>query len=212
MVAGGSGSGDYLTLVTGPISGGQNSYTYDSAERVSTVTDSEGYRITKDYDNLDRPTTTIYPDSTSDQTFYNKLDVYYTVDRQGRTTYNQYDAIRELMQTTDPLGRTTKYTWCLCGGLSTLTDANNNVTTWNLDTEGRVTGKKNHVDSSQFTYAYESNLSRLHSMTDARGSLATYSYNTDNTLSGTTYSPGSGVAATQREFYLTILSTIGLQA
>ena len=56
----------------------------------------------------------------------------------SRVTKNNYDAIRELLLTTDPLGRTTKYTWCTCGGLSTLTDANNNVTTWGLDEEGRV--------------------------------------------------------------------------
>jgi RHS repeat-associated protein len=118
-----------------------------------------------------------------------------TIDRQGRVTTNQYDAIRELLQTTDPLGRTTKYTWCTCGGLSTLTDANNNVTTWGLDEQGRVTSKT-YADSSAISYTYETHTSRLHTMTDARGSVATYAYNADNTLSGTTYSPGSGVAST----------------
>jgi RHS repeat-associated protein len=193
--SGGSGTGDYLTLVTGPISGATTSYTYDSAERVRTATDSEGYTITSNYDNLDRLTSTVYPDGTSDQTVYNKLDVDHTIDRQGRLTQNWYDAIRELMQTRDPLGRNVKYTWCLCGGLSTLTDPNNNVTTWGLDTQGRVTSKK-YADSSTINYTYESDESRLHSMTDARGSGATYAYNTDDTLSSVTYSPGSGVSST----------------
>src|ERR1700676_1400057 len=87
------------------------------------------------------PNASTHGPPTTDKTFYNKLDVDHTVDRQGRVTYNTYDAIRELLSTTDPLGRTTKYTWCLCGGLSTLTDANGNVTTWGLDTQGRVTSK-----------------------------------------------------------------------
>lgn len=126
---------------------------------------------------------------------YVNLDVARQIDRQGRITSNQYDAIRELIQTTDPLGRTTKYTWCTCGGLSTLTDANGNVTTWNLDTLGRVTGKV-YADSSQITYTYESSTSRLHQMTDALGSTSTYAYNLDNTLAGTTYVPASGVSAT----------------
>jgi YD repeat-containing protein len=126
---------------------------------------------------------------------YRKLDVDHTIDRQGRVTSNTYDAIRELLSTTDPLGRTTKYSWCTCGGLSTLTDANGNVTTWGLDEQGRVTSKT-YADSSAINYVYESNLSRLHTMTDARGSVATYSYNADNTLAGTVYSPGTGVATT----------------
>ena len=185
----------YLSTVTGPVTGATTTYTYDSAGRVHTVTDSEGYMVTNGYDNLDRPTSTSYPDGTSDQTVYKILDVWKTIDRRNRTTWNQYDAIRELVQTTDPQGRTTKYSWCTCGGLSTLTDANNNVTTWNLDLQGRVTGKS-YADGSHISYGYESNTSRLHSMTDALGSVATYGYNADNTLASTTYTPASGVSST----------------
>ncbi len=185
----------YLLSVTGPVSGAKTTYTYDSFGRVATIQDSEGYVTTSGYDASDRPTSISYPDGTSDQTFYANLDVDHTVDRQGRVTRNTYDAIRELLTTTDPLGRTTQYSWCTCGGLSTLKDANGNVTTWNLDIMGRVTGKV-YADSSQITYTYENNLSRLHSMTDANGNGATYSYNSDNTLASTAYTPGSGIAAT----------------
>jgi RHS repeat-associated protein len=188
------GSG-YLTGVTGPVSGATTGYTYDSYGRVQTVTDSEGYVITNAYDAADRPTVTTYPDGTTDQTIYKNLDVAKTIDRQGRAAYNYYDAIRELIQTTDSLGRTTKYTWCTCGGLSTLTDANGHVTTWNLDIMGRVTGKV-YADASAIGYTYETNTSRLHQMTDARGNVAVYSYNVDNTLSGTAYTPASGVSST----------------
>jgi YD repeat-containing protein len=192
------GSG-YLTSVTGPVTGATTGYTYDSAGRVHTVTDSEGYVITMAYDNLDRPVSSTYPDGTTDQTLYDgasyPLDVAHSIDRQGRVTTSQYDAIRELIQTTDPLGRTTKYGWCTCGGLATLTDANGHLTTWNHDLQGRVTSKV-YADSSQITYTFETTTSRLHSMTDARGNQAAYAYNTDNTLSGTTYTPASGVSST----------------
>jgi len=173
-------SSGYLQTVTGPVSGATTNYTYDSAGRVQTVTDSEGYVLTMAYDNLDRPVSTTYPgtptttpvDTKTDITVYNKLDVAQTVDRQGRTSYRYYDAIRELVQTTDPLGRGTWYTWCSCGGLSTLTDANGKVTTWGLDRQGRVTSKT-YADTSAISYVYETNTSRLHTMTDAKGNVAT---------------------------------------
>jgi RHS repeat-associated protein len=57
-------------------------------------------------------------------------------------------------------------------------------TTWNNDLLGRV-GSKVYADGSQVSYAYESSTSRLHQMTDARGNVAVYRYNADNTLGGT---------------------------
>ncbi len=191
----GTGVGNYMTTVTAPMTGATTSYTYDSVGRVATVTDSEGYKLTYSYDNLDRRTLVTYPDSTTDQTIYQYLDVIKTIDRQSRTTSNQYDAIREVLQTTDADNRTTKYAWCLCGGLAQLTDANNNVTTWTLDLQGRATAKT-YADSTQITYTYENTTSRLHQMQDANGNKAVYAYNKDNTLSGTTYTPGTGIAAT----------------
>jgi len=191
----GNSSSNRLYTVKGPITGAVTTYAYDSSGRVQTVTDSEGYVLTYAYDNLDRPTTTTYPDGTTDQTVYKNLDVDHTTDRQGRTSYNTYDAIGELLQTTDPLGRTTKYTWCICGGLASLTDANGNVTSWGLDTQGRVLSKT-YADVSEIRYLYQTNTSRLSTMTDARGTVATYNYNADNTLSGVTYVPGTGIATT----------------
>jgi RHS repeat-associated protein len=191
----------YLTSVTGPVAGATTSYTYDSVGRVHTVTDSEGYTTTASYDNFDRLVKTTYPDGTSDQTLYDDpsapLDVAHTIDRQGRVTTNKYDAIRELIQTTDPQGRSTKYGWCTCGGLATLTDANGHVTTWNLDLEGRV-GCKVYADSSEIDYSYETTTSRLAGMQDAVGNATTYTYNVDNTLASSAYAytPASGVAAT----------------
>jgi RHS repeat-associated protein len=185
----------HLHTVTAPATGATTTYTYDSAGRVHTVTDSEGYVMTVSYDNNDRPVRTSYPDGTSDQLVYDKLDVGQSVDRQGRVTRNRHDAIRELMQTTDPLGRATKYTYCTCGAVSSITDANNNTTTFNLDGLGRRTAKI-YADSSQITYLYETDTSRLHSMTDVRGDTAVYAYNADNTLASTTYTTASGVAST----------------
>jgi YD repeat-containing protein len=61
-------SRNYLASVTGPVSGATTGYTYDGSGRVHTVTDSEGYVLTMAYDNLDRPTSTLYPDIGSRRT------------------------------------------------------------------------------------------------------------------------------------------------
>jgi RHS repeat-associated protein len=188
-------SSGYLESVTGPIAGAVTTFSYDSAGRIHTVTDSEGYIITTAYDNNDRPLTTTYPDGTTEQIVYDNLDVSQMIDRQGRVTRERYDPIRERLQIIDPLGHTVKYTWCTCGGLSTITDSNGNVTTWNLDAEGRVTGKI-YPSGATVTYTYESNINRLHSTSDERGDVTVYSYNVDNTIAGTTYSVASGVAST----------------
>ena len=57
----------YLMTVTGPVTGATTGYTYDGFGRVRTVTDSDGYVVTTDYDALDRPTVTTYPDATFQQ-------------------------------------------------------------------------------------------------------------------------------------------------
>jgi RHS repeat-associated protein len=185
-------SNGYVNSVSGSITDAMT-YTNNGIGLVTSSVDSEGYTLNMSYDYLDRLATVTYMDGTTDLTSYNKLDVASTTDRQGRITTNQYDAIRELLQTTDPLGRTTQYSWCTCGGLSQLTDANGNITEWDLDTEGRVTGKTYGYtgghNSSTLYYTYETNSGRLSSMTDARSNKAAYVYNTDNTLASTTYTP-----------------------
>ena len=184
---GGTGTGTYLTSVTGPIAGAVTYYTYDAANRVNAVTDSESYTVRTGYDNLDRPTVVTYPDGSTDTTAYHILDVDHTTDRQGRTTQNTYDSIRQLLTTMDPQGRITKYGWCTCGALASLTDANANTTQWGLDREGRVISKT-YADGTSDTYAYETNSTRLSAMTNANSYASLYTYNVDNTLARTSYS------------------------
>jgi len=198
-------SSGYLTSVTGPVAHAVTGYTYDSLGRVASVTDlsdnSNPYTLNFAYDYLDRQTTTTYPDSTTDQTVYGTptsawpLDVDHVIDRQGRTTNFTYDAIREKLTATDPKSQVTTYTWCTCGGLASLKDANNHTTTWSRDLQGRATAKI-YADSTQITYNYEAATSRLASMGDANGNSAAYTYNLDNTLASTAYTSGTGISAT----------------
>ena len=169
--------------VTGPVTGATTAYTYDGYGRVRTVTDSDGYVLTTDYDALDRPTFVTYPDTTFQQIIYDngKLDVHQTKDRLGRMTTIEHDALRRVTSITDPLMRQTIFTWCNCGGLHDMTDALMHTTTWNRELQGQVISKV-LADSTHIDYVYETTTSRLNQMTDAKSQVTHYQYFTDDDL------------------------------
>ncbi len=179
----------YLTKIDGPLPGNQDVTTlsYDGFGRLYTATDSEGYTRVFSYDALDRPTQTAYPDGSTEQTVWNKLDAVLMKDRIGRWSQRSFDSIDELSYEIDPLGRKTQYVWCTCGSLLTLMDPLGHSTSWQHDLQGRTT-QKALQDSSSTNYAYESWSSRLLSSTDARGQIKSYFYNADNTPYQTNYS------------------------
>jgi RHS repeat-associated protein len=176
----------YLESVTGPASGATTSYTYDSYGRTETVTDSDGYVLTFDYDALDRQTKVTYPDSTYEETVYERLDGVRSRDRLGRWTHRVHDALRRVVATTDPLGRTITQQWCHCGSMDALIDANGNRTGWERDIQGRVT-KEIRANGSEWLYAYEDTTSRLETVTDPKEQVKTYSYLLDDNLQGVSY-------------------------
>jgi RHS repeat-associated protein len=178
--------------------------TYDSADRVQTQTDSQGYTLTYAYDNLDRITSITYPDGTTDLYDYNfqsgphvgtaSLELRKYTDRLGRVTTYDYDADRRLSSVTEPTSgtstRTTQYAYYEDGTLKEITDANNNVTHWDIDLQSRPIDKiyAYGTGSAQTeTYAWENTSSRLHSITDALGQVKTFAYTKDNRVAGITY-------------------------
>jgi RHS repeat-associated protein len=178
--------------------------TYDSADRVQTRTDSEGYQLTYAYDNLDRVTTLTYPDGTTDLFDYTfqsgpllgtpSLELRKYTDRLGRVTTYAYDADQRRTSVTEPLTstttRTTSFDYYENGALKDITDANGNVTHWDIDIESRPTDKIYAYGTAQAkteTYTYENTTSRLKSITDALGQVKTFSYTTDDLISGLTY-------------------------
>ncbi|MEW6738045.1 MAG: hypothetical protein AB1489_42605, partial [Acidobacteriota bacterium] len=185
-----------LTQIVGPVTGATTTYGYDPVftYRVKIVTDSENYTFTTDYDALDRVVKVTYPDATFEQISYvrtsdNKmiLDPTQIIDRLGRTTRKLYDGLRRVTSITDPLQRTTTFSYCNCGGLYQMVDALGQRTTWNRDLQGRVISKV--LDDSQqvTTYGYESTTSRLKQMTDAKNQTTNYEYFKDNNLKQVSY-------------------------
>lgn len=70
---GGTAPAGYLESITSPPFNSVSAVTrfgYDSANRVRTVTDSDNYVVTTEYDNLDRKTKVTYPDTTYEQFLY----------------------------------------------------------------------------------------------------------------------------------------------
>jgi RHS repeat-associated protein len=176
----------YLTSVTGPVTGGTTSFTYDAYGRTRTVTDSDGYTVTTDYDLLNRATKRSYPDTTFDETVYDKLDAVQTRDRLGRWSRTSYDAVRRVTAMRDPAGRTITQEWCGCGSLDALVDANGNRTRWERDVRGRVT-KEIRANGSETLYVYENTTSRLKALTDAKSQVTTYTYAKDDQLTNLAY-------------------------
>ena len=180
------GANGYLLSVRRPVAGATMTYAYDGFGRVRTVTDSEGYALATDFDALDRPTKVTYPDGTYEQTIYNRLDPEQRRDRLGRWSETFYDALRRRVASRDALGQTTTFQWCSCGSLDKIVDPHGNATSWGRDLQGRVTSET-RADSAQWAYVYENTTSRLHTRTDAKQQVATYTYFPDNNLSQIAY-------------------------
>lgn len=176
----------YLYSNTGAVANATTSYTYDALGREKTITDSEGYKTTYDYDALDRITKTDYPDSTFTQSIYNRLDVEWSCDRLGRWSHQFHDALRHLVAKQDPLGHTTNFGYCLCGALTSETDPAGNTTQWAQDIQGRQISKT-YADGKQTIYAYEHSTSRLKSATDAMSQVTNFAYDVDDKLKQISY-------------------------
>jgi len=177
----------YLLSIVGPVAGATTTYAYDAYGRTHTVTESDGYVITAAYDALDRLTQITYPDATSDLTVYDRLDVTQRVDRAGRITRYFHDPLRRLATTRDPLGRVVTQQWCACGSLDKLIDGNGHATSWERDIENRVTREVRADGVTATQYTYEATTSRLATVTDPKGQVATYTYAADDRVTQVAY-------------------------
>jgi len=199
----------YLTSITSPVFNGSSavtSFTYDGFNRIRTVTDTDGYAVTTDYDSLDRKTKITYPDATYQQFQYTDnvtavmtLDLTGSRDRRGLWTYRHYNANRQMDSITDPQNRTTQYGWCTCGALTSITDPKQQVTLFNRDIESRVY-QKVFNDNTTIDYLYEGQTapntagatSRMKSSTDPKNQRTNYTYLADENVAQITYTDTSG--------------------
>lgn len=215
---GGTAPSGHLESITSPPFNGNFAVTtfgYDSFHRVRTVTDSDNYTVTTDYDNLDRKTKVTYPDTTFEQFQYTdndtgvmQLDLTASRDRRGLWTYRKYDRNQHMTSIKDPENRTVVYGWCTCGSLTSITDPNGNVTTFNRDIQSRVY-EKVFQDTTKISYLYDGQTapntagatSRLQSSTDAENQRTDYLYYLDNNLHQVSYANALLPTPTVSYFY-----------
>ncbi|RYG48260.1 hypothetical protein EON79_04995 [bacterium] len=170
---------DRLAKVLGPKNETLQTLTYDEANRVRTVQDAAGLLRMFSYDNIDRVTSVLYPDGTSTAVEYKHLDPAKVTDRRGRVTNYTFDALRQLRQVRDPMGRSTLLDWCRCGSLRRLVDPEGGITSWTYDAGGRLI-TKTYPDHYTENYLYDSALGNLSRVYDGRGQIREFTYTDDN--------------------------------
>ena len=151
-----------------------NSYTYSNA-LLYTHTDQRGLTTTNTWDNLNRLTSTLYPDGSYASNQYTALDLTSTKDRLGNWTFYGYDSMRRKIAETNALGNVTIYNYCTCGSLESIQDAANNLTSFYYDNQGNLTNTV-YADSYSVIRVYDL-LRRVIKTTDSGGNNVTNGYN-----------------------------------
>lgn len=176
----------YLTDIAGPVSGANTHFEYDGYGRVRQVRNSDQYTVDLEYDFLNRPTRSTYPDGSYEETVYTLLDPEWMRDRLGRWTHNYFDSVRHLVGVLDPEYRFTGYEWCGCGSLEGIIDPLGHKTSWQNDAQGRVISKT-YPDRRQEIYQYEPKSGRLTTVIDAMNQQRQQQYYADNALKQVDY-------------------------
>ena len=127
-----------------------------------------------------------YPDTTYEETLYNRLDAEKTPRSAGPLDQTFYDALRRPVAMRDPLGRTTTLQWCTCGSLDKVIDPNGNATTWERDIQGRVT-RETSADGATREWTHENTSSRVKQFKDSKDQTRAYEYSLDSALKQVTY-------------------------
>lgn len=191
-----------LKEVRGPNTQIIKSFTYDSFNRVRTITDSNNDVVTYDYDNLDRVTLITYADGTTSQNVYLHLNLVATKDREGKITRYFFNKLQQLVAVRSPEGDVLQYEW-RSGGLKRVIDSLGRVTTWNRDIEGRVTSKV-YPDGRVASITYNL-LGQIKDVTDAKGQKKNYTYYLDGALNTFTHTntstPATNISYQYDAFY-----------
>jgi RHS repeat-associated protein len=154
-------------------------YTYDTAGNIASETDHGGRVLKHRYDALNRKTKTTYPDGTTFEITWDKLDIVQIKDRHGKHKWLEYDAVRNLISERNAQ-KTIQYSYDASGRLVSLTDGNGSRTKWERDLLGRIIAKTT-ADGAKTVYEYD-DVGRLIKRTDALGQQRLFTYAKDNRM------------------------------
>jgi YD repeat-containing protein len=137
-------------------------------------TNELGLITTNQYDNLQRLTNMADSRGAISYT-YNRLDLIRIVDRLGLTNGFEYDGLRRMTARTNALGFFTLYTFCPCGSLDSIRDAEGHYTYFFYDNAGRLINTA-YADDFGVTNRYNL-LSQLTNTIDSAGMSVTNWFN-----------------------------------
>jgi len=136
------------------------------------------YWTTQEYDLLDRPTKTTLPDNTWSDVAYNRFDTQTTISYQNQRRIEKKNALGDLIESTDNIGGTSRFTYDNLGNLRTSTDAAGNITTTVHNDIGQK--KLLHLPDSRSnagTWTYEYNhFGELKKQTNPNGHTSEMTY------------------------------------
>ncbi len=155
-----------------------NSYLYAN-DLVASHTNELGLAVSYTWDDLQRLTSTVFPDGTYVSNIYVNLDRTQNIDRLGDPTQYGYDAMRRLVAVTNALGNVTRYNYCICGALESIQDALGQITSFSYDIAGRRINVL-YPDLASLTNNYNA-LSQITNITDGLG-LSMTNWYTDQGL------------------------------
>jgi RHS repeat-associated protein len=171
---------------------------YNSLGQQSTTIDALGRQTTYQYDADGHVTLTAYPDNTTENSVYDKngnrtqfsdrtgVQTAYTYDALNRLTQSErgsgsvainktsYDAIGQVLTTTDPDNNVTQYAYDSAGRRTQVTNALSQVTTFGYDAAGNQTSVKD-ANNNTTTYTYD-NANRRTQVTYPDGKFETTAY------------------------------------
>jgi RHS repeat-associated protein len=150
-----------------------NTYFY-SNDLVMVQTNELGLVVTNTWDNLQRLTSTTFPDTTDISNIYVNLDQVENIDRLGNKTTYGYDALRHLVAATNALTNVTRYSYCDCGALESVQNALGFLTSYSYDIAGHLVNTA-YPDTTSISNNYDP-LSRITNTIDGAGRSVTNVY------------------------------------
>lgn len=179
-------NGTLLTAVSDPAGNAWN-YTYDPSGRMLTKTDPAGFQTAYTYDVNGILISTTDPNGLVKTITYNQAgNTAQFVEIDGGVWNDVYDSTLNLpLQSTDPYGNVTSYTYDGNGNMLTKTDPDGNLTTYTYDAMNNVTSVTNALGQT-ISYTYNSKFAEVTSMTDPLGNSTAYTYDSNGNLLSTT--------------------------
>ncbi|HEV7925093.1 MAG TPA: cysteine peptidase family C39 domain-containing protein, partial [Verrucomicrobiae bacterium] len=156
-----------------------NSYFYTN-DLIAIHTNELGLVASHTWDNLQRLTSTTFPDSTFTSNIYANLDRIETVDRLGNQTKYGYDSLRHLVAVTNALTNVALFKYCSCGALESVQDMLGHVTSFSYDIAGRRVNIA-FPDTTSVSNNYDP-LNRITNTIDGAGKSVTNWYSDHNLL------------------------------